>query len=276
MAFPQATAPTRAVLFESDQQTNAVYMFDPDHLQAPALGMITDGISQPGSLAVDAHGVLYVANRLNNRSWVSVYQPGSVHPQKQMQFNFTPESIAVSADETLAIAGSQGFFKDGTVLIFDKGSPMPTRRITLPIGRDIAMETMGIVFDASDDLFVSVGVYPHDARIVEVVPGSTHGIVVKPAPGNGEGVDSGGRFFIGNPNIIVGLSRDLGKQIRTITNGLAGVTALAVTADGHIFASNIFGNQGFIVEYGAGPNPIQMRQGPDTIYPTGVALLPAH
>ena len=79
-----------------------------------------------------------------------------------------------------------------------------------------------------------------------------------------------------NPNIIVGFSSDLRTQIRTITNGLAGVSGLAVTGDGHIFACNIFGSKGFIVEYGAGPNPIQMRQGPDTVYPSGVALLAAH
>src|SRR4029077_18382177 len=144
--------------------------------------------------AVDAHGVLYVANRLNNLSWVSVYQPGSLHPQKQMQFGFTPESVAVSADGTLAIAGSRGFFKNGTLLIFDKGSPTPTRRITLPIGPDIALETMGIAINASDDVLLSVAAYPHDAHIIEVVPGSTHGIVVSSTPGTGEGFDGSGRF----------------------------------------------------------------------------------
>ena len=275
-ALPHPRIPSPAILFEADQHTNAVYAFDADDLQAPALTKITDGISNPMSIAVDPTGVLYVANVAGAKSWVSVYQPGSIHPEKKMRFRFKPESVVVASDRTLAIAGSSGFGKNGTLLFFDKGSPTPTRRITIPIGSDIAMLTMGIAFDASGDLLLSVGVYPHDSRIIEVAPGSTRSRIIGLTPGNGEGFDGNGQFYVGNPSNIVVYSPDFHSVVRDITNGDPGVTGLAVTADGRTFASNVFGDQGFIEEYGAGPNPIQMRQGSDTIYPTGVAYLPVH
>ncbi|HEV3152165.1 MAG TPA: hypothetical protein VGZ02_00015, partial [Candidatus Baltobacteraceae bacterium] len=115
----------RPVLYVSETHSNAVYTFDPANIAAGPAGKITAGINRPGALAVGPDGVLYVTNTFGNN--VTLYKAGATSPFRTIASTFgVPERVAVSADNTLAIAYTKGFRKSGELVIYDKGSATPT------------------------------------------------------------------------------------------------------------------------------------------------------
>jgi hypothetical protein len=148
-------------LFVSDDETNAVYLLNPDNINAAPLGKITDGISTPTTLFVDGNGVLYVNNTLNNRNYAVLYQPGSVHPSRIIQFaNTLGGIVTVAADRSMVIESQQSqLFSPAVLHIFDKGSRTPTRTVIVPLNGNDLIRVRGGAFDVAGNLFLSVALH---------------------------------------------------------------------------------------------------------------------
>jgi hypothetical protein len=275
-AGPDARTP---VLFIADDHTNAVYLFDANNLAAPPLAKITDGINRPSALAVDKSGVLYVAST----HVVTAYRPGSLHPFRTIHAVSFPMVVAVSADGTLAMAGEPALTSPGTLAIFDKGSPTPTRIIQIGLNNEALLRVQSLAIDASDSVFLSVSRYPDGGQLLRFAPGSTNGIDTGITPGIGEAFDANGNFYVSYGAVINVWAPGAQQPFRRITNGLSAATRIAVSPDGRIFAPNIeqfnFGtNQaipGNVVEYGQGPNPIAKLKSIFDVDPQATAVRPA-
>jgi hypothetical protein len=268
------------VLYVADDHTNAVYLLDANHLHAPALGMITSGINAPSGLAVGSNGVLYVSN-LNA---VTEYQPGALTPFRTIPLTGgTPVAIAVGSDGTLAVAEVPPVHQPGHLLIFDKGSPTPTRTITFPLDGQLHVNMGGVAVDASDDVFASVHQYPHGpSRLLEFAPGSTNGVDTGLLFGAGLGLDAAGNLYIGFTDFVNVYAPGSTQPARQISNGLVSLRLFAVAPDGRIFAPNsehLVGggaSPGDVVEYAPnGVTPVARLSSNIDVNPRGVALRPA-
>jgi hypothetical protein len=208
----------KSVLFIADQHTNAVYALDATNLHAAPLAKINAGINTPNALAVDAHGVLYVSNLVT----ITEYQPGSLTPFRTLSYRHGgPGALAVGSDGTLAVAEQPQVLADGHLLIYDKGSSMPTRIITIPLDKQDAVFMGGVAIDAAGDVFVSVRRYPGGpAEHLEVAPGSTVGVDTSFPAGNAEGFDAQGNFYIGFGSQINVYAPGSHTPLREITKGV--------------------------------------------------------
>src|ERR1700694_1095063 len=292
MTFAAVNSKT-PVLFVSDNETNAVYLYNADDLHAPPIGKITSGINAPTALAVDAKGVLYVSNA----TVVTAYRPGAVQPFRTITAApgaalsvrgraggavGTPYSIAVSADGTLAISyePARSLFTRGTLVIFDKGSATPTRTISIPLNNADLVTRRGLAIDAADNVFLSVGRYPHGGGMVKFAAGSTQSVNLNIGVANGQAFDARGNFYVCFGSVIDVFAPGATQPFRQISNGLNSGTLITVSSDGRIFAPNVelfdFGtNQdipGNVVEYGpTGVNPLAIRQAGDDVDARGGA-----
>ncbi|MDQ6825255.1 MAG: hypothetical protein M3007_07320 [Candidatus Eremiobacteraeota bacterium] len=279
MTFAAVNSKT-PVLFVSDNETNAVYLYNANDLHAPPIGKITSGINAPTALAVDAKGVLYVSNA----TAVTAYRPGAVQPFRTITAaRGTPYSIAVSPDGTLAISyePARSLFTPGTLVIFDRGSATPTRTISIPLNNEDLVTLRGLAIDAADNVFLSVGRYPRGGGMVKFAPGSTQSVNLNIGVANGQAFDARGNFYVCFGNFIDVFAPGATQPFRQISNGLNSGTLITVSSDGRIFAPNVelfdFGtNQdipGNVVEYGpTGVNPLAIRQAADDVDPRAVAL----
>jgi hypothetical protein len=275
-----AVDPRISLLYLADDHTNAVYLLNANHLHAPALGMITSGINAPSGLAVGSNGVLYVSN-LNA---VTEYQPGALTPFRTIPFtDGTPVAIAVGSDGTLAVADVPPIHQPGHLLIFDKGSPTPTRIITFPLDGQLHVNMGGVAIDASDDVFAAVHQYPHGPlRLLEFAPGSKNGVDTGLLFGAGLGIDAAGNLYVGFTSFVNVYAPGSKQAIRQISNGLPSLGLFAVAPDGRLFAPNsehLVGGgaaPGDVVEYAPnGVAPVARLRSNIDVNPRGVALRPA-
>jgi hypothetical protein len=270
-------------LFISDGETNAVYLLNPNNINATPLGKITDGINNPTTLFVDGNGVLYVNNTLNNQNYAALFQPGSVHPSRIIRFaNALGEIVTVAADRSMVIESQKSqLFSPAVLHIFDKGSKTPTRTVVVPLNGNDVVRVRGGAFDASGNLFLSVLGYPRPGGLFEVPAGSTHAVQVAPDAGFGEAFDAAGDLHVSFGQSIVEFDHETQHVTRLITDGLIDVLQSAVTPDGRIFAPNVetfdFGrNQeipGNLIEYGPRSiHPTQLTT--NLVDPQGAAFRP--
>src|SRR5215471_3093296 len=113
------------ILFVSDLITNAVWLFNANDLSQPPIGEVTQGISSPFGMGVDGAGNLYV----NTSGKIEVYAPGALSPTRTVDASGFAISVAVAKDGTLATFTERTGSPFGHLLIFDKGSMTPTRKI---------------------------------------------------------------------------------------------------------------------------------------------------
>lgn len=271
------------ILFIADQETNAVYLFNANNLTGPPVGKITDGINTPTALLVDSKGLLYVSNA----SLVTVYKPGALQPFRTISAaKGMPYSMAAGTDGTLVISYEPAafLFTPATLVIFDRGSPSPTRKITIPLKGEDLVGLEGVAIDKSDNVFLSVKRYPDGSEMVMFPPGSTQSVGVNIPGGLGQGFDAHGNFYVCYGNLIDEYAPGSNHLIRQISKGLSEATLITVTSDGHIFAPNAeqfnYGTSqdisGNVVEYAPnGASPIAIVQSANDVDPRGVALRPA-
>jgi NHL repeat len=128
----------------------AVFVYSTKGRAQLPVATITNGISTPAGLAVDAGGSLYVANSGN--STVTVYAPGEVTPTKTYSDGIsTPTGVAVGSDGTLYVSNETGSGSyTGTVTEYPSGSTSPSTTIELP-----GEYAFTLALDKSNALYVS-------------------------------------------------------------------------------------------------------------------------
>jgi len=137
--------------------------------QAP-IGSITNGISGPQGITVDASGNLYVANSSINT--VTVYPPGQTAPSMTYTNGIgDPFDVKVGGDGTLYVANVLGNGSTSTVTEYPAGSTNPSATIRLA-----GMFAISVALDSSNNLYV--GWFNLSSATVEVykyAPGSISG-----------------------------------------------------------------------------------------------------
>jgi DNA-binding beta-propeller fold protein YncE len=154
----------KGLVYLSDNNGNAVYIFDKKNLAQGPIGEITDAIVQPNGLAVDRRGRLYVANSNNT---VTVYPRGSTTPSITYTNGISlPFGLVVSPDTgRLYVANLNA----NDVTEYPKGSTIPDT--TISFVQLEGNDPFGMALDRKDYLFVSALGYP-TARAYEVPSGS--------------------------------------------------------------------------------------------------------
>ena len=154
----------KGLVYVSDNNGNAVYIFDKKDLAQGPIGEITDAIEAPNGLAVDRHGALYVAN---SNSTVEVYPRGSTQPSVTYTDGISfPFGLVVSPNTGRLYVAN---FNANDVTEYAKGSTTPDTTISF-----VSLEgndPYGMALDREDDLFVSALGYP-TARAYEIPAGS--------------------------------------------------------------------------------------------------------
>lgn len=151
-------------MYVSDNNGNAIYIFDTTNLMQGPIGEITDAIDEPNGLAVDRRGALYVAN---SNSTVEVYPRGSTEPTVTYTDGVSlPFGLVVSPNTgRLYVANLDAY----DVTEYPNGSTNPDTTISFMNleGND----PYGMALDRENDLFVSALGYP-TARAYEIPNGS--------------------------------------------------------------------------------------------------------
>lgn len=154
----------KGLVYVSDNNGNAVYIFDKKDLVQGPIGEITDAIEAPNGLAVDRRGALYVAN---SNSIVEVYPRGSTQPSVTYTDGISfPFGLVVSPNTGRLYVAN---FNANDVTEYAKGSTTPDTTISF-----VSLEgndPYGMALDREDDLFVSALGYP-TARAYEIPIGS--------------------------------------------------------------------------------------------------------
>jgi DNA-binding beta-propeller fold protein YncE len=126
----------------STECVSCVYTSPPqrDYVETYAAGSyepiqrITKGIDGPVALAIDANGVLYVANSpslartsCRCRSWISVYEPGSARPVRRITQGINrAAALAIDPWNDLYVAN----LGSNSVTVYAPGGATPIQRIT--------------------------------------------------------------------------------------------------------------------------------------------------
>jgi len=265
------TNSSTSVLYYADDNTNAVYMLDANHMLRPPIAEITQGINTPDGLAVEPDGTLFVAGFFEG---ITEYAPGSTSPMRTL----VPATgaygpVAVSADGTLAIGCSM--MQDGDIgailAIYDKGSPIATRTISFQLEGQRFVFITAVAVDSADDVYVSVNRYPRGAKqVLFFAPNATVGTVTGLPLNVGMAFDAAGNLFLGQTKSISVYAPGTTTPFRRIKNGLVSAVAPAVTPNGTIFVANTaqdFNGQitpGDIIEYLPGRSiPSKILAGPN-------------
>jgi sugar lactone lactonase YvrE len=162
---PQAKS-GKNLLYVADQANARVVIFSQKRSQSPEpTGQITDGISGPDGLFVDAKGTLYVANFGNGT--VTEYAKGKTKVAKTLTGAGSPKYIVVGQDGTVYVSNFNGS-ANGQVLEYPKGSKTP--KLSIPFSTFPA----GTALDKANNLYVAFN-GPADIQVDEFAPGSTQG-----------------------------------------------------------------------------------------------------
>jgi SMP-30/Gluconolactonase/LRE-like region len=140
---PNGIAPEKAksrLLYVSDSTANTIYVYSlPSY---SLIGDITDGLDQPGGIATDRHGNLYVANLSGDT--VTVYSAGSASPSRTLSEPDGPVDVAVTKNGYV-VAGDE----DGGVDVYPPGKTSPSKRLTNPGINAV----FGVGVDAHDNAY---------------------------------------------------------------------------------------------------------------------------
>ncbi len=135
-------------LYVTGNHSNNVVIYDLGRRGFPKIAEITNGVSGPNGVAVDAGGQVYVANSTGS---VSIYDSGATTPKLTLTQGLTvPESVAVDANGSVYVC-NRG--TGGSIVVFPKGENTPSKVIT---NRLIEVPSQ-IQFDGSGNLFYADG-----------------------------------------------------------------------------------------------------------------------
>ena len=227
----------KEILFIADLENNVVEMYNPKVPNPTPEGSITTGINNPGELAVDKKGTLYVANIGNNT--ITEYPKGQTSPSVTIADGLSsPEGVAVDSKGDV-FASNLG---NNTVVGYLPGQTSAYETINFgSLGQPV-----GIAIDGKDNLWVATDT---TNSVYEIPAGSS-----TPQNANLTGLSGpGGVAFGTNDVMYVSTFNGANVQIyaygttnprKTIINGIEylGPTLNGFTAAGTFFQSNQFDN----------------------------------
>jgi hypothetical protein len=184
----------KQLVYVSDQYKDAVYIYPANESNPAPVGEITDGISTPDGLAVDAKGNLYVANA--GGSTVTVYPPGKTDPSQSYSPGQNPVDVLVGSDGTVYIA--QGILGCECIDEYAAGSTNPKLVIELD---GTGGSPLFMALNSSNDLYVSLS----NATVYEFAPGQTSGTNLGLAGllnARGLGFDPKGDLVVANDQLM--------------------------------------------------------------------------
>jgi hypothetical protein len=190
---PDAAA--QQLVYVSDENGQAVYIFPQKGHNPPPIGKITSGLAAPNGLFVDLARRLYVCNF--GGGTVTVYRNGSITPSRTLRQAGSAIDVAVGTDGTVYVSdwdsGSAGH-----LLEYPRGHNTPTVTI------NINGASEGLVLDSSNNLFVAYNDATNgDGEVLKFLPGSTVGTNLGIHVGyvGGESMDSQGNLLLNDQNV---------------------------------------------------------------------------
>jgi hypothetical protein len=165
---------------------NDITVYDLGSVGSPLLATITQGVSTPGGIALDAHGTLYVPNETANT--VTVYPARATTPSMTLTGADNPVGVAVAANGDVYVSNRDS---NPGVFVYLKGQTTPSKHITsslLMIPNQVTFDSMGTLYISDNNSGVSV-LPPGSSQTVTSLHltgyGSvTGGVIVDPLTGN--------------------------------------------------------------------------------------------
>jgi len=237
----------KATLFVSDIDADSIRLFPANKKNPKQNGTITTGINLPVNVAVDLHGMLYVAN--NGNSTVTEYPFGTTSPSVTLSGGqlVYPNGIAVDNKGTVYVT-SGATAGSCYVLVYPKGASTPSEQIN---GFDLPV---GLAIDKSGNLYVGDAL---QNAVWEVPKGSTtpsklslNGL----DDPTGVAIDSSNNLWVANDqnNTVLGFHLGDTSAFATITTGLFGPYSIALEKTGTLFVGNSLHYPGAVAAYKSG------------------------
>lgn len=235
--------------------------------QAP-IGKITDGISGPEGLAVDAKGNLYVTNTTGND--VTEYARGSTTPS----FTYTaqlgaPAGVAVDTSRNVYVTS----LSPASLTVFPQQSNTPKQHITsgLPFPIDVALDPKNNVYVTTYNSGFTAG------EILEYAPGTSTGTnlgITTKGPG-GIALDKSGDIVTADQGLPGVLVFPPGKTnpSKTFAQNTIDPDPVRLSHNERLaFVGDAVGNAVYVYDYPSGTLVDTITDGVDG--PNGVALDP--
>jgi sugar lactone lactonase YvrE len=234
--------------------------------QAP-IGKITDGISGPEGLTVDAKGNLYVTNTTAND--VTEYARGTTSPM----FTYTedlgaPAGVAVDASRSVYVTS----LSPASLTIFPQQSNTPKQHVTsLTFPIDVALDPKSNVYVTTYNSGFTAG------EVIEFAPGSSQGTnigIATKEPG-GIALDKSGDIVTadqGLPGVLVFAPRKT-KPSKTFAQNTIDPDPVRLSHNEKLaVVGDAIGNAVYLYDYPSGTLVDAITDGVDG--PNGVALDP--
>lgn len=183
---------------------------------------ISEGLSGPRALALDAKGYVYAVNYNDYR--VTVYAPGGTKLVRTLIAGSGPRALAFDSHGDLYVAN----YLDSSVMAFAPGKTKPFRTLTPSKGID---HPFSIAFDRLDNLYVSnasaIEVYAQGSKRTLSIPGSFGAIAASPDD----------RLYAAT-STSVAVYTLRGALVRTLVAGIDAPSAFAFTHFGTAYVAN--------------------------------------
>jgi hypothetical protein len=183
--------PKHPWLYVGSMTNNVVTAYDLGVIGNPLVRTITQGVSSPGGIALDAQGNLYVPNE--NTSTTTVYAPGSNTPSMILTGVDAPEAVAVDASGNIYICNRGS---DPGIAIYPPGQTTPSQHLTsslLTIPAQVAFDASGTLYISDNYTGISV-LRPGPSQAVTSL--SLQGLPIRPS---GITIDPrNGKLFVSN------------------------------------------------------------------------------
>jgi NHL repeat len=227
--WPQGWPATKKpILFVADLQNSAIRLYDPNTPNPSPEGSITDGISNPTGIAVDADGALYVNNVGAYPNTITVYAPGMSKPRLTIKTSGYYGMAVDSKDNIFATSVA------GTLYAYHKGDKQPYETIG---GFD---NPVGVAVDSKDNVWVA----DDSANKIYEIPKGTKQVedahLAQLASPVGIAFGHNDALYVAN-NIAATIAiyhAGSKKPSVTIKNGVTDPTLNGITASGIFFQSN--------------------------------------
>jgi sugar lactone lactonase YvrE len=208
--------------------------------KATLLQTITGGVSRPGGIWVDKHGVLYAVNLPDAYYQTSLpeYKPGASSPFQTITDGIVNcNEVAVDGKGNVYVTGIDTANGSFFLEIYPKGKLSPSETLTIPHTGEA--DPAGLAFDSTGALLVGESTLEGTSGAVyRLPPGSQNFMQLKldNVSGGAIAVDSAGNLYVGGASIAV-YPPNSHKPSRKILVP-HGVAALAIGSDGELYVGS--------------------------------------